>query len=162
MSWRETWQQNAYTFYGTQTLSHTARAQGRGTMNCWAFSFGAILNTSWSSMALFTPLDQLFQGQGNQGTYLMVEAINKDGSHGQIRKLARWFGTDWSASQIEQNFPQATLITGHVVVALAIGKPDDSSKPVAVRFWDPADALIHTVTLTQFMAFQPTEGFVKA
>ncbi|MEY9931709.1 hypothetical protein ABH926_006358 [Catenulispora sp. GP43] len=162
MSWRETLQGQAYTFYGRQTLSHTARAQGRGTMTCWAFSFGAILNTTWSSMALFTPLDQLFQGQGNKGTYEMVEAINRDGSHGRIRMLARWFGTDWSTSQIEQNFPQATFITGHVVVALAIGQPDDPTQPVAVRYWDPADAQIHTVTLTQFMAFGPTEGFVKA
>lgn len=156
------WKENGYTFYGRQTLSHTARAQGRGTMTCWAFSFGAVLNTSWSSMAMFTPLAELFNGQGNRGTYLMVEAINKDGSHGRIRKLARWFGPDWGPSQLEQNFPQATFINGHVVVVLAIGKPDNPAQPDAVRLWDPADAQIHTVPLAQFMALGPTEGFAKA
>jgi hypothetical protein len=163
MSWRE----NGYIFYGRQTLSHTARSQGRGTMLCWCYAFGAILDTNWSGVALFSDLNALSKGQSPQGINLMVEAINKDGRHGHLRALARWHGADWGPAQLEQNFPQATLINGHVVVALAIGKadppakPDEPAKPDLVRYWDPGDAQIHIVSLAAFTSLNPHGGFIR-
>ncbi|MEY9893719.1 hypothetical protein ABIA31_007399 [Catenulispora sp. MAP5-51] len=163
MNWNNESGYPGYTFYGVKTLSHAARTQPRGSMLCWAYAFGALLGVNPSTVATFTVLDATFLGQLIKDTDDMVKAFNSYGQYGSINPLTPWYDAHWGTAQLEQHFPQATITTGHVIVALAIGRHgSDPTKEEQVRYWDPADAQIHTVGMTVFNSKHPTKGYVKA
>jgi hypothetical protein len=155
------WQENPYTFYGKQSLPHTARMQEPGSMECWAYCLGAVAGVDWSSVAQYSALDDMIKGQDTPQTYELVDAINKAAGGTLLRKPARWYAQEWSGDQLEAAFPAAVAITGHFVVALAIGKAPGRSD--VVRYWDPADAQIHTKEVETFkQEFKPEFSIVKA
>ncbi|TQJ46395.1 hypothetical protein OHU34_41770 [Streptomyces sp. NBC_00080] len=142
------WQDNGYTFYGKESLPHTARMQDPGSMECWAFCLGAVAGLPWSTVATHTALGDLTHGQNTANTNLLVERLNQLPGGPTLRLPARWYSPDWDGNKLRQMFPAAVAIDHHFVVALAIGKA--LGQPDAVRYWDPADAQIHTVTVDQF------------
>ncbi|WP_327694784.1 hypothetical protein [Streptomyces sp. NBC_00459] len=155
------WQENPYTFYGKQSLSHTARRQAPGSMECWAYCLGAVAGMDWSSTAQFSALDDMIKGQDTAQTYELVESINKANGVPLLRRTGRWYSPEWNPDQLKEYFPAAVAIVGHFVVALAIGKAPQ--RPDVVRYWDPADAQIHTVEVEAFkQQFEPEFSIAKA
>ncbi|MEU9439247.1 hypothetical protein [Streptomyces sp. NPDC048252] len=64
------------------------------------------------------------------------------------RLPARWSSPDRDGNKLRRMLPAAVAIDHHLVVALAIGKAP--GQPDAVRYWDPAGAQIHTMTVDRF------------
>ena len=157
------WKEGEYTFYGVQTLSYTAASQPPGSMTCWSYALGAILGVPWSTVALHSDLGGVIEGQSTVGVRELYLALNKSAEQnrwGRLRELARWYAVEWHPDQLEEYFPQALAITGHFVVALAIGRA--ASKPEKIRYWDPGDAQIHVELLKEFaLNYRPEFGVIK-
>jgi hypothetical protein len=154
------WVDDRYTYYGVQTLSHTARSQGEDTYTCWAFSLGAILGLPWSTVALHTKLDSAISGVEDVVEFRkLVSSLNAAANSNwpQLRELARWYSADWDGQMLERSFPQALAIRGHVVVALAIGK--SNGNPDMIRYWEPGNGQIITIPVAEFVKrFAPEFG----
>jgi hypothetical protein len=159
------WSENGYTYYGVQTLSKTARQQEPGSMTCWAFALGAILGVSWGTVATHTSLNAMIKGANIvevRQLYIDLNASAASQGWSRLRELARWYSPGWDGQTLEENFPQALAITGHFVVALAIGKANDGQQPDRIRYWEPGDAQIYTITVNEFgRRFAPEFGVAK-
>lgn len=105
------WQDNGYTFYGKESLPHTARMQDPGSMECWAFCLGAVAGLPWSTVATHTALGDLTHGQNTANTNLLVERLNQLPGGPTLRLPARWYSPTGTATSSVRCSPRPSPST---------------------------------------------------
>jgi hypothetical protein len=134
------WEHNGYVYYGEKDIPALKDPQLAKENNCWARALAALVGLSWSTVAMYSSLDDLIKGQSTVNTRNTVEALNKmlekEQSKLRYSETARWFSGDWGKDMLEKKFPCALGIDGHFVVALGIGYPKVGNGKPRICYWD--------------------------